>query len=90
MTNKINRVFRIRQWKFDFNFRSWRENHKSARLLFDDERFFEKKMSQLSRICDKNNDAKNFSLAITGEEFLDGEWTTITFHPDHFDHEKVA
>jgi len=90
MNKKPNRVFRIRQWKFDYNFRSWRENHKGMRLLYDEERLFDKKMAQLARICDKHNDAKNLSLAIVGEEFIDGEWNIITFHPENFDHKKIS
>jgi hypothetical protein len=84
-----NRVFRIRQWKFDYNFRSWRKNTKGS-LLFDNEKDFLKKMTQLCRICDHRNRDTNISLGLVGEELIDGDWTIISYHPENFDYEKIS
>jgi hypothetical protein len=84
-----NRVFRIRQWKFDYNFRTWRPSTKIS-LLFDDEKVFIKKMTQLCRICDHKNKDTNISIGLVGEELIDGEWETFSYHPDNFDYEKLV
>jgi len=89
MSKKVDRVFRIRQWRYDHIFKKWSENRKGNRLFYEDQKLFDKKMKQLCRICDRFNDELNLKMAITGEEFLDSSWVTFTFYPSNFDHQDV-
>lgn len=84
-----NRVFRIRQWRYDYNMRSWKKIAKLS-FLCDNEKDYLKKMTQLCRIYDHRNRDTNISFGLVGEELIDGDWAVISYHPENFDYEKIS
>lgn len=65
----------------------FREFKSGNRLLYDDERLYERKIKQLKRQADMLN-TEYVRLAITGEEFLDGRWIVLYHYPEEFDYER--
>ena len=59
-----------------------------ARLLYDEEKMYERKLKQLARRADLLNQ-EYVKFALTGEEFIDGHWEVIYHYPKEFDPEKV-
>ena len=87
----MDRVFRIRQWKSGGSILPGRfsEFKKGNRLLYDEQRLYDRKIKMLKRQADMLN-AEYIRLAITGEEFLDGVWRVVYHYPEEFEFELHA
>lgn len=60
------------------------EFKKGNRLLYDEQRLYDRKILQLKRWADTLN-KEYVRFAFTGEEFLDGRWQMIYHYPEEFD-----
>lgn len=85
----MERVFRIRQWKSGGIIMPSRfsEFKSGARLVYDEERLYATKIRQLEKRADYLNH-EYIRLAITGEEFINGQWKVLYFYPPNFNYEE--
>lgn len=65
------------------------EFKKGNRLVYDEERLYENKKKQLERIANRLNE-EYCRFAITGEEFISGEWTVVYHYPVDFKFEDYT
>jgi len=65
----------------------FREFKSGNRLLYDEERLYNNKIKLLKRRADMLN-SEYMRFAITGEEFLDGQWVVLSHYPEEFDYKQ--